>query len=485
MGLAQQPGTLDLTFDAKLTNDVAVGSIVARSDGKILVCWNLGKIDAISERFVALLNQDGTMDSAFSGLGHRVWGGGFLSSVSGMAVQKDGRIVIVGQFDNVEGTSQLMIARLLADGRIDASYRPRIEGSGLKGTGYNRIQAITGATNEPTSVVAALLSLSGGKILVGGRFSVAQGAAVGNLVLLNSDGSVDASFLALPGTDGTVFAIDQQTDGKIIIAGDFTKVHGQARRSVARLNSSGTVDNTFDPTSSLSVVNYSSSVVYGLRVLNDGKVLLAGSFSKSVGSYGDVVLRLNADGTPDSSFKPSRLFDWRSRAFSLAVQADGKIVLGGVFDRLEPAPNGAFRRGIIRLETSGSLDTSFGVDPIYGDTGMSPTPWNAVRALVQPDERTILVAGNFQSLDDERRVYLGRVFTRNETPPLLYPIVANGAFTFSIPTLTGTNYVVESKGSLSDRDWQSLPVVKGDGTVQSVNDRSTPGLQRFYRIRIE
>ena len=129
-----------------------------------------------------------------------------------MAVQSDGAVLIGGQFTSVNGSSQSHLARLATNGALDLTF-----------------SIGTGTDND----VYALAVQTNGSVLVGGAFTNFNGTAFGRLVRLAADGSVDASFVTGTGANGAIRTIAVMTDGRIVIAGDFT-----ADRKSTRLNSS-------------------------------------------------------------------------------------------------------------------------------------------------------------------------------------------------------------------------------------------------------
>ena len=152
-----------------------------------------------------------------------------------------------------------------------------------------------------------------------------------------------------------VLATAVQPDGKIIIAGHFTSVLGVPRSNIARLNANGNLDTGFDPKA--------NGVVYSVAVQADGKILLGGYFSglqpngAATATVRLFVARVNGDGGLDTDFDPKANID----GVSVAVQADGKILLGGPFSTFQP--NGAAfattRQCVARVKADGSLDTGF------------------------------------------------------------------------------------------------------------------------------
>jgi uncharacterized delta-60 repeat protein len=140
---------------------------------------------------------------------------GFHGGVAAVAVQPDGKVLIAGLFTTVNGTNRNSIARLNADGSLDGSFNP---GTGVNGT---------------VSSVALQLD---GKVLIGGSFTSVNGTNRNNIARLNANGSLDGSFDPGTGANGIVRSIALQSDGKVLIGGDFTTVNGMVRPKVARLH---------------------------------------------------------------------------------------------------------------------------------------------------------------------------------------------------------------------------------------------------------
>jgi len=138
-------------------------------------------------------------------------------------------------------------------------------------------------------------------------------------------------------------------DGKLIVGGDFQTVRGLARRGIARLNADGSGDPTFNPGSGV------ATTAYAVAVQPDGKVLMGGY---------NLITRLKPDGSLDNSFDPGTGPDYLF-VYDLALQSDGKVLIGGNFTTV----NGTNRNRIARLNSDGSLDSGF--DPGTGPTTMS------------------------------------------------------------------------------------------------------------------
>ena len=210
----------------------ARGSLIpdTESSGQSLISESLGNGVVSVKRFLLALvlfgcvahAQDEVALSSVFGSGE-----GINGEVLAAVVQPDGRILIGGRFSAVNGIARSNIARLNDDGTLDRAFA---EGPA---------QGVNGQVN-------ALAIQPDGGIIVGGAFTQAGEFETLNLARYESDGSIDKSFggegVVERGANGNVYALAAQPDGKIVVGGNFSSIFGQARRSIARLNSDGTVD---------------------------------------------------------------------------------------------------------------------------------------------------------------------------------------------------------------------------------------------------
>ena len=282
-----------------------------------------------------------------------------------------------------------------------------------------------------------------GKIIVGGSFYTTSGKWVLNLTRLNPDGSLDMSFNTGTGANDTVKAIVLQPDGKIIIGGEFYNYNGTQINRIARLNSDGSIDTSFNPGQgpnddilNISLQNdgkiiisgylytYNGSVINRMARLNadgsldtafklgiiptnwiqrtliqpDGKILIAGSFNYNNGR----VARLNADGSLDSTFNIGIATD---QLESMLLQPDGKIILGGQFLNF----NGSGKNNIVRLNTDGSVDASFnpGLNLTHDNGGVKLIGSISTMSL-QPNGK-IIIGGWFDTFNGIIRNNIARL----------------------------------------------------------------------------
>lgn len=218
----------------------------------------------------------------------------------------------------------------------------------------------------PTSITLQ----ADGKAIIVGPFLDVAGTARTRVARLNIDGSVDMTF-ADPNVDSEVKTVAVQTDGKLLIGGGFDSVSGQPRHCLARLNSDGTLDTSFtDP-------NLDDSV-WAIAVQPDGKVLAAGDFTHIGGTAQNYFARFSSTGALDSSFANPQLCCLPARA--VALQADGRVLIGGSFSQA----GGQSHFYFARFSASGVFDPSFpnvGHDVHAGSIVVAPDGSIVVGAL--------------------------------------------------------------------------------------------------------
>lgn len=220
-----------------------------------------------------------------------------------------------------------------------------------------------------------------GKVLVGGSFTMVNGQAHTNVARLNTEGSLDTSFNVQTLGQGVIFSLAFESNRNKLLGGSGFRVPGQSVDGLARIDAFDNPDNTFNP---------GSGVAYGLAVQGDGKILVSGEFDNLGGAPSGSVGRLNSDGSSDPSFNAASV----TYANCMAGQADGKILIG-----TQVTENGVTISNLARLNSNGSLDTNF-------DAKASPNLMNTL--AVQCDGK-ILVGGSFTTLGGQPRKGLGRV----------------------------------------------------------------------------
>jgi len=313
----------------------------------------------VSRNGIVRVSANGVLDETFTP------GTGANGAVFDVAVQTDGKIVVVGAFTQINGVARNRVARLNADGSLDSPFN--------FGTG-------------PNATVESVALQTDGKILIGGQFGAVNESLRSGVVRLLVTGEVDPDFNSPPigsarGTDGIVRCVAVQGDGKILIGGDFTTYRDSAnthtRTRIARLNSTGTIDSTFTPSANGTV----RTIVLQL----DNKILVGGSFSALVGVGRNNVGRLLSGGGIDTTFNPPG--GANGNVFSIARLTDGKIAVGGSFSRFN-SPSADNRNGLAVVTDTGGLDTAFVPQAGIAANGEN----NSVRTLVEQGDN-LLVGG--------------------------------------------------------------------------------------------
>ena len=238
---------------------------------------------------------------------------------------------------------------------------------------------------DPSGTVLSTAVQADGKIVVGGGFSTLGGVARASIARLHPDGTLDSGFN--PGAAGGVFSTAVQADGKIVLGGDFTTVGGAAHHRIARVLPDGTIDASFGPSANFPV---HSTVVQA-----DGKILVGGQFSaqgweEEPGELGNFIARLNTDGQLDAGFTPSV----DNFVYSVALQADGRILIGGSFGVVGPAAH----QGIARLNADGTEDTGF-----------NASANDLVTSIALQADGKILLGGGFTSINGVPRNRIARL----------------------------------------------------------------------------
>lgn len=418
-GSASRP-LMRLATDGTIDNTYAL-------DPAITSIKNIWKIDpmnrpvflaqtAAGPRLVRLL-ENGTIDPSFNPVL------GSPGTIRIVAAQPDGKVIVGGSFAAMNGTPRNNFARLNADGSVDTTFDP--------GTGFD-------------SVPLSILVLADGKILVMGTFSTYNGASVSKIIRLNANGSVDGSFTTSI-TGSGVFSGAIQPDGKIVIVGFFSTVNGTSRTGIARIDSNGALDETFNPVLELSsgagvttvVTEPNGKITFGGRFTTvngismpnlarvdstgaldatfnpggvpdsnriyrqpDGKyILLHGS------SGNTAIFRRNSNGSTDTSFVAPifSLSGGAPQLESVLLRPDGSMLVGGSFSLVGVTP----RSNLVRLRPNGALNASF-----------LPTGANAVvYSMAESGTGKVVIAGNFSSVENISRLGIARLnvpdFQRN------------------------------------------------------------------------
>ena len=349
-----------------------VSTAVLQPDGKIIVGGGFTSYNGVTQNYITRLNPDGTRDTTFAPTGT-----GFNNQVYSIALQSDGKILVGGQFTLYNGVAQNYVTRLNTDGTRDTSFTI---GTGFAGT-------VAGIT-----AVTSLIVQTDGKILAGGYFTSYNGTTQNSLTRLNTDGTRDTGFTIGTGFNAEVQTILQQSNGKILVGGGFTTYNGVTQNYITRLNADGTRD-----TGSSLGTAFAGGSINSLAQQSDGKILIGGQFTTYNGVAQGGITRANTDDTRDTGFTIGTGFD--SLVDAITQQTDGKILVGGYFTTY----NGVTQNRITRLNANGTRDTGFTIS-----TGFN----NNINSIAVQADGKILVGGNFTSYNDissDSRTYFIRL----------------------------------------------------------------------------
>jgi len=290
---------------------------------KVLIAGNFTSFRTISYGNLIKTTSTTAIDTTFN------MGAGASSNINASAIDENGKILAGGNFTSYSGSSQNYLTRINPDGTKDTSFN--IGTSGFSNTVYD------------------ILPVSQSKVLIGGTFTTYSGSNARRVVTLNSNGSIDTTFKN-PGFNSSVYTFATQSDGKIIAGGDFTAT-GYFQQYISKRNSELNPDTTFTGFNG----GVPNSNVYAFASQSDGKIIIGGLFTTYSGSASNRLARINTDGTRDASFNVGTQ-GFNGDVYDIKVQSDNKILVGGAFTSYSGS---SAQNRIIRLNSNGTIDATF------------------------------------------------------------------------------------------------------------------------------
>jgi uncharacterized delta-60 repeat protein len=218
------------------------------------------------------------------------------------------------------------------------------------------------------------------KIVIVGAFSQVNGFNINRVARLNTDGSLDTSFQIGNGADSTISAVAIQPDGKILVGGGFTLFNNAAKPRLTRLNTDGSLDQSFNAGTGSNNTSGPNNFVFQITLQPDNKILIGGVFNAVNGVVRSAGLaRLEANGTLDNSFSPANP---ASNLFGVvfALQPDGRIIAGFSASSSSGAP---IPVTIYRFNSDGNLDNTF-----------NSTVNSSISAILPEDGGKIIIGGS-------------------------------------------------------------------------------------------
>jgi uncharacterized delta-60 repeat protein len=298
-------------------------------------------------------------------------GTGPNDTVEDFVVLPDGSLVIAGTFTEVDGTPRPYLARLNADGSLDTSFNASVNGA-----------------------VYDVDLLDDGSLLIAGEFTQAGGDGRVRVAKLEANGVANGDFKTTAGANGPVYDAEVTSTGGVVIGGSFASVRGNTRNNLALLDDGGGVDGSFNPN-----VN---GLVREVVLDDTGRVLIGGDFTEVAGSARGRVDRLLASGAPDTSWTPGS--GASDSVFTMAVDDDGTVVIGGSFTTVDGATN----QGIARLGATGAPKEGFSTGGGFN---------SVVRDVAFDGDGNILAAGGFVNFDLTESIRVSRLFPTGTLDP--------------------------------------------------------------------
>ncbi|MEY3346465.1 MAG: hypothetical protein RIR40_190, partial [Actinomycetota bacterium] len=471
-------GDLDISFDTDgivktgIRIDSRAEAVVVQSDGKIIAAGfssSVGNNDFALARY----NPDGQLDTSFGTAGIVTTSVRASSEITSVALQSDGKIVAAGwSYDN-SFVNNFGLARYNPDGQLDTSF-------GTAGI-------VTTSMGAQSSGAEEIKIQSDGKIVVAGYSETASITSFA-LARYNPDGSLDTSFgiggkttTSIEGNNEYANSLVIQSDGKIIAAGyslNQTGLRNDNDFALVRYNTNGSLDTSFGTGGKVTTaIGSGYDNINTIAIQGDGKIVAAGYSDNINGIYTDFALvRYNTNGSLDTSFgtggKVTNEIDPGdgSEAFSIVVQNDQKLVLAGS----SFAGGGNSIIAVARYNVDGSLDTSFGTG------GKTTTPIEALsrgRSVVVQTDGKILVAG---SISDGTNLffavvrYLGTSATAPDSPTI--NSITSGDRRVTVSFTAGADNgatITDYEYSLNGGAFISAGITSSSFTITGLNGRST------------
>ena len=340
-------GTLDTTFNTGVgisaTNSVVYKILLSNYyPGRLYVAGSFTRYSGITVSRIVRLYDDGTLDTSFN-----VGASAFSSAILDVVEDSIGNLYIGGTFTTYTGSTNNKIIKLKPDGSKDTSFST---GLGFRfGT----------ATNSTYYVRTLSLSSDGTKLYCGGDFTTynSDTTNASYIARLNtSDGSLDDTFNMTTGANNEVYDIlvsSGVTGDTIYVGGSFTSIVGSTQNRLARLTTGGTIDNSFN------IGTGFNSVVHSLVEDSNKDLYVGGWFTTFTGSSNRCIIRLNSNGSKDTSFNNLGLSGFNSYVYTVFFNnTNNSVYAGGIFKTY----SGRTVNRIAKLSDTGLLDTSFSND---------------------------------------------------------------------------------------------------------------------------
>ncbi|MBS0031559.1 IPT/TIG domain-containing protein [Chitinophaga sp. 22321] len=393
---------MDTTYPSLIGANGAIGDIIPVEDGKYLVVGDFTTFNGVDydRNRVARINHNGTSDNSF---GLRKNGTNTYVSKAAIVPGPEKKYLVAGAFNNYEGVAYVNSLALLnnngtlAADKIILPSGKDLTVSKLKGgisgsVGNLHVQAdggilLTGSFRfyvQPNFQLTSSLGLDSVHL---------DSIQVNGMVRLTPDGGLDSTYnydlvkhMGKEGPNGFINRSILLPDGKMLIAGNFTKYNGQTVNRIARLNADGSLDPTF-----VSGAGADQAIVNMARQA-DGKIVLVGGFNNFGGTLVPHIARINANGVVDPTFNAGK--GSNGFFYDISFMPGGQIILSGIFSQFGDLQ----RNNIIVLNADGSIHPSFNTN---GGITLSPDAVSGgiMKIVQQEGEKSMLLVGTFTRFD--------------------------------------------------------------------------------------
>jgi len=371
-------GSPDSSPALHLARGSAPTQVLPTNDGTLLIAGRILKVDSFRTddliRVDSSMNVDEGFQQHFAGSGANF---GVITHAPG------GKLIIAGRFDRINGFFTDRIGRINSSGEVDTSFS------------VGSVTLGPPAEYENPSKIDAAVVQPDGKVIIGGPFGKINGVLCANVARLNSDGSLDTQFSVGTGPGNGPMPIKTfalQANGQILVAGPFSQFDGHDIGELVRLESNGTVDTTFHPVigAQFGYPNVSSVILDSSQ-----NIYIGGKFQNINGTPTSTVARLDPTGALDPTFSPPMPTS-PGGTNVIAFQSDGKLLVGGPshFDDI-------LERQVYRLNLDGTLDNTFHSGKFSGN--------GSVEVILPLSNGRIFISGGFYWINDLDRHRVARL----------------------------------------------------------------------------
>lgn len=407
-----QPGSIDTSFHVGTGFHIAsvlgygINALAIQPDRKIIAAGPFTSYNGTDFQKLIRLDSNGVIDSSYS------IGAGFNGNITTVYMLKDTSLLVAGSFTTFNSTNVKGLIKLNKNGTLNASFNPLDSNISL--------------------VKAIAVDTATGKIYIGGLFTKVGNTTVKHIARLMPDGTLDNTFNVGTGFTHLTYAqapvntLKVQSDGNLLVGGDFNFYNGEVASRLCRLLPSGTLDATF--------YTMFNGIVNSIDLMNDGKIIVGGEFTSAMSNPFSKIVSLNTDGTVNASFDIGTGIS--GEVYVVKATPDNKILVGGSFNFF----NNVQTMALVQLNANGSRNSNF----VIG-TGFTLTSGNSSKVysiLVQPDSN-VVVGGFFYYYQDSTSNHIVRLIGKGAT------VLAKPTVTTTTPTLI-TNNSAKFGGEVTD-----------------------------------